>query len=656
MRLLRAAMTSGACPLLTALAGVNQTKSLKASINSNPDSATVSTGPPPDKQLQLMARFRALFKSEDIKSLALAITVTAVLFGLFFTFGTSNYETNDDTVMQGIASGFYSGHPDEHLVFTNVIIGRVLRFLYEAWPVHNWYRAYLIGAHFAALTAIAFVIFKRRRTLLFISLYAGFFFIVETRILLMLQFTTTAFIAGAAGLLLLVDALQPGRPISWPRVAAGLVFTTVMAMVREPVAPLLVLVSIPFLIERLGLSNWKRVAGVGIAAAVLCFAVTGFNRWYYQKDKAWLEFMEFNSVRGGFQGTPLAVSALRTAPRAGWSLNDVVMFKGFYDADPEVFGSVTRVRAFVEKAKALYEPQPHKVALTDFVLPNMFGRDSAALMELAFLNAVLCVWAAGVFRRRYVIALVASFAIFTALSYFLLSTARLPERVAYNMGLFANLICLYWASGFEIGPMPDISRSALSRWRDWVNANPTRGYRIILILIIVTCELGFISAKVAPQLAYLNSFNRRVKEISGQIFKPVQNLLPGGKPILVAMPHDSMLELCSIFYPEVRKTPFFLVPQGWLMQSPIFFQMLEQHGLVPYSLSLLDRRDVFFLMEDRWLQPLKSFYLEHYGLEISFTQILNTDADPEYAHCYLHIYQAHVIKRGNGPPPVSSGA
>jgi hypothetical protein len=628
---------------------------LKSFINSNPDSGVVSTCCPAGTRPRLVERLPVVFRNDDVVSLALAMMVNVALFGLFLTFGASTYEVNDDTVMQGIASGFYSGHPDEHLVFTNVIIGRVLRFLYEGWPDYNWYRAYLLGVHFAALTAIAFVILRRRRTYFFISFYAGFFLIVETRILLLLQFTTTAFVAGAAGLLLLVDGLQPGRPTSWPRVVAGLVFTTVMTMVRGPVAPFLVLVGLPFLIERLGLANWKRLVAPGIACAGLLLAVTGFNRWYYEKDKAWSGFMEFNTLRGSFQDTPLVVSALHTAPRAGWSINDIQVFGNFYGADPEVFGSSPRLRAFIEKVKALSPPQPRRFALKYFFLPNMFAQDSAVLMEIAFLNALWCVLTAGAFRRRCAIALLASFGIFTALSFYLLSTARLPERVSYNMCLFASLICLYWASSFAVGGMADTAGGALRRWRDLVNAHPARRWSVILIIFAVVGECGFMSAKIVPRLAFVNSMNHHVGEISGQIFEPVRKLLPDGKPIFVMLPYNCTVERCAIFYPGLEKIPCFLIPPGWLMQSPIFFQTLEQHRLVPYSLSLLDRRDVFFLMESQWVQPLEIFYREHYGLEISITQVMNTDADPEYAHCQLHVYQAHVITHGNGSPAVSPG-
>ena len=77
----------------------------------------------------------------DVQAVIWAAVMNLVLFGLFLTCATPVYETNDDLVMQGIASGFYTGHPDGHLVFTNFLVGRALQFLYGNWGGCNWYFA-----------------------------------------------------------------------------------------------------------------------------------------------------------------------------------------------------------------------------------------------------------------------------------------------------------------------------------------------------------------------------------------------------------------------------------------------------------------------------------------------------------------------------------
>jgi hypothetical protein len=570
-------------------------------------------------------------------ALVWAAVVNLLLFGLFLAWATPVYETNDDLMMQLIASGFHTGHPDGHLVFTNILIGWALQFLYGTWAGCNWYLIYLVVVHFAALTAIAFLVVSRRGGWLFTWLYAGFFLIVEMRILLHLQFTTTAFLAGTAGLLLLLDGLQPHHPADRPKVIAGLAFAGLMCLVREPVAGLFAIIAFPFLLERLGLTQWRRLLGTGLAFAFIFVVLHGINRWAYQRDPAWAEFSEYNQMRGEIHVTLLEKFIPQAVSAAGWSENDGWMFSKFYFSEPEVYAGAPKMRLFLDKLKMLArgEPAPSwRFSASFLYLPNILWRDAGLLMKLALLNAAWCIVAAGIFRRRCLVTLLISYGVFVVLCFHLLTTSRLPERVSYNIPLFINAICLYWATGFPNLPV----RMPRPGWQ-------TKTLRLAaLVLIPVWAALYlFTLSELAQSLWSANTSNRNLEHISRKIIEPIRTGLPGQKPpILIAIPLDSVLEQCLFFYPSAGQLPFSLVPYGWITHSPIFTQILEQHRLRPYSLSLVDRPDIYFMMEPGWLEPLKIFYREHYGLNVRFDMVLNTDDMPQFADCRLHLYQAHV--------------
>jgi len=127
-------------------------------------------------------------------------------------------------------------------------------------------------------------------------------------------------------------------------------------------------------------------------------------------------------------------------------------------------------------------------------------------------------------------------------------------------------------------------------------------------------------------------------------------LSDGTKPILITpWPLVSNLEMCLAYRHSASMAPFYLVPVAWLNHSPLFRQTLDRHRLNPYSLSLVDRKDVFFLMDKIWLEPLQVFYREHYGLVVQFDMVLNTDAVPLYtsvsglAPKQLYLYQARSV-------------
>src|ERR1044071_6086509 len=228
---------------------------------------------------------------DHLKLLASLAVLNALLIGFFWHCFPFAYETNDDLNMQFIASGFYTGHPSAHLVFTNVLIGWPLKLCYQLWNGCNWYLFYVVTVHYASLTAIAFVLLSRRNHWAFILLYFGFFLLAEPRNLLNLQFTTTAFLAGTAGILLLVDAMRPGCRIHGMKAIAGFLFVALTGLIREQVTPFLALVAFPFLLERFGLVGWRRLFLIACGCAIPFLSCRELHRWYYQRDPAWQEFL-----------------------------------------------------------------------------------------------------------------------------------------------------------------------------------------------------------------------------------------------------------------------------------------------------------------------------------------------------------------------------
>lgn len=583
-------------------------------------------------------------QSSNWPILALSALVTALLFGALLIWVTPGYETNDDAGLQLIASGFYDGHPSEHLVFTSVIIGWPLRLLYTQWPNWNWYMSYLVTVQYASMTAVCFVLLTGRRRWSTLGLFVGFFLLVQIRMLVDLQFTTTSFFAGATGILLLLDGLTLGGRGSWTLAAVGLGFIALAAMIREAVVPMLAVLASPFLVERIKLIGWRRFLGALFAAAALVLALASADRRYYRLDPAWSEYREYNDLRGQIHGTPLTNSISQAAASIGWSKNDGEMFRSFYFAEPEVYSSTQKMRLLVSRLHTA-SPRPKLDLLARqftrcFFLPNAFPHDSAFFMKLALLNGVLCLLFAGAYLPRYFITLLASYGLFVLLSIYLRTTARLPERVAFTMPLLMNLVCLYWFTrpeapgpvidkpGFVNRVLPTFTRPRTVKWL-------RRACLALCAVLYLPSLFHFSQGWYYGDLA-----NRRLRVASRTIFQPLSRLTPPGqKPLLIAMPTDSLLEMCLAYLPA-SDPPFYLVPNGWLTHSPIFQEVLHQHHLEPYSLSLLDRPGVFFRMEPSWQPLLETFYGEHYDCHLRFESALHADPGLQDGNCWSHLYSA----------------
>ena len=145
--------------------------------------------------------------------LAFALPAVLLLLALAWGFLGPSYDTNDDVFLSMIAAGRgFCPAPDEHLVFTNILIGKLLKGLYTQWPAVPWYGAYLLAAHYLAQVALLYCAltcpnwrarrdvgagatgpdrgaFRRR-----VGTYLVYFAVVELVLLNSMQFTTTAFL------------------------------------------------------------------------------------------------------------------------------------------------------------------------------------------------------------------------------------------------------------------------------------------------------------------------------------------------------------------------------------------------------------------------------------------------------------------------------
>lgn len=198
----------------------------------------------------------------------IAVALNAVLFATVLGTLTVGYESNDDVGMAAIASGLMTGKPSAELIYTNIGIGLCLKQLYLWTNRVNWYSVYLLVVHFAAMSGLLFVFLRIRPSLLSIVLFCLLFFGYEVALLLWLQFTSAAIIAGIVGSLLLTSVGgESGR--TWPTTGYGGLLIILAGLMRADALPYGLVVVAPFLVERLiRLRRWRPVLSMGAFVAI----------------------------------------------------------------------------------------------------------------------------------------------------------------------------------------------------------------------------------------------------------------------------------------------------------------------------------------------------------------------------------------------------
>lgn len=114
-----------------------------------------------------------------------------LLFGLTLLLMTPTYDTNDDPVMALVASGYGTVKgPDEHLLYSNVLLGGTLKQLYSVAPYVPWYGSYLLLSQFLAHWLLLYAILILSRNKFSVFSYLIFYLGVGIYFLAHLQFTT----------------------------------------------------------------------------------------------------------------------------------------------------------------------------------------------------------------------------------------------------------------------------------------------------------------------------------------------------------------------------------------------------------------------------------------------------------------------------------
>ena len=208
------------------------------------------------------------------------------------------FEENDDVMMAMIANGTYSGAPDYHLVYINVLYGWVLAGLYGLTRAIEWYTLSFAVLHVLSMSVLSYCLItmpnraRWEKILWLIILY-----VLWARIIVALQFTTTAGLVCMAGCVLLLRESKKARWI-------GVAMVIIAALIRFWAAGLVGLLMAPIIVYTYRL-EWRKY----IAVVVMLTAVVGCrvaNQKIYDRDPEWKYYRTYNLLRAQLNDNPNA--------------------------------------------------------------------------------------------------------------------------------------------------------------------------------------------------------------------------------------------------------------------------------------------------------------------------------------------------------------
>lgn len=88
--------------------------------------------------------------------MAVVLLCNIAYFALMALILPMQYDVNDDVMMCMIANGTYSGTPDGHLVYINVIYGYVLAWLYGQTTAIEWYTLSFVVLQILSMSVLCY--------------------------------------------------------------------------------------------------------------------------------------------------------------------------------------------------------------------------------------------------------------------------------------------------------------------------------------------------------------------------------------------------------------------------------------------------------------------------------------------------------------------
>ncbi len=555
--------------------------------------------------------------------LRFALASSAILIATILSVFGCAFQLNDDAVMAMIASGTgFCNAPDEHLIFSNALIGLALKYLYTIAHNAPWYGIYLLTIHFLAHAALLYstIIWRYSRRnigLLFLfQLTIGVYFITS------LQFTTTAFFAAQAGALLGLTALvkRAGDPTSrlWPMLVASGGMIVLGALVRFDAFVATAVVMAPvasIILWKFARRTALRAAIAWIASTVaLALAAQAFHSHHYQQDPAWRGFFAYNALRVNFNDYCVTHFDDGTKPvfdKVHWSENDHAMVVNWFYDDPKIYSSEN-----LRTVLTSYDWQSETTLFAKLRKSFHFLFADTSL-RVIFLLLPCFMWFACRRGEGWSLILIYLASALLVLLSIHLAIKEPPNRVYYPLLTFSLPLTLF--CGRCGGWSRDASAQAAVSWnwrerlelpRSFSSSISAIPYALILVAMCAT--LVHLCHLYQRGLAFAKSNHALRNEIA--------ELQPDDSQLYVAwnlpLEHVSPLDSPAMF------EHFHMLLMGWPQHSPIGQAIEQRFQIDDLARALCDRSDVYLISNPKLNQLFAIYAREHQGSELVWQQRL----------------------------------
>ena len=558
------------------------------------------------------------YKSTGIWTLG----ITICLFALTLLLITPVYDQPDDPTIALVASGYGNvDGPDEHLIYSNVLIGLILKQLYLTAPLVPWYGGYLLLIQFLAHWILLYALLLSIRDYRCVLGYILFYMVVGVYLLTHIQFTTTAFLIGMAGLAVILVSLfldSNGSHCRWLK-WLGALCLIISSLIRFTSFQMLILASVPlFLICAFHYFKVIKLKTYLVPAAVVILGVAGckmYDTYYYQQDDDWRNFMQYHAAAAEVSNyvlIPYTEETRKVFDDTGWSHADYLMIRDFNYLDPVTFSSA-KLRNFSKQKKAMNlrkHPPVMQARMKDF--KNVFTNTVSLLciiaaIFLASLNEKHC-W------HRSIVKWLLMWSVLIMLG--LIIYKKLPERV------FIPLTALPFYLSLLLN-LPDIFSQLKNKKFDKHFVFRTGVLLLFLAASVSVWEQVKLSEfKVKGNIRFKNDLRTLQEKWPDKVF-----LTQCRFPVGLFLPLDNQSEIQGMKW-------LYLTGR---QKSPLFQQKMKEYEILSAYTELYETDRLYLIMLPRFVPLFETYLKQHYDVDLEFKNV--------YSGGHFQVYRVSTSER-----------
>ena len=526
------------------------------------------------------------------KTVIIAAAEAVFMLLLVFLFHP-RFETNDDFGMLCIVSGLH-GKCDPHMIYSNILMGKLLCALYAAASDINWYVLFhFLVIYISGVLVTRVLCAKDDPVYLILPVVFNIFFLADA--VINLQFTKTAGIAAVGGLLLIYHSVSE-KKIRFPAMIIGILMTALSSMIRINSFLMVFACGALFLpliliIRKDKIKSFVACALAVLLAAGISFSLRAYDRRCYDNDPDWKGYLSFNEARASVTDSPFLPydENKDLYEKADLSWNDVALLTNWTFDDPDFFDG-DKMEEIAEVKGEMKDIDKTETILKE-TLPGT--------LRFPFVIPVLLLLAVLIFKDSknliFLIPVSLVFLIFT--TRFISLSRYLQYRVdlVIAMAVFA-LLCLVFIESFK-----DEKKGAHT-------------YRYGVLALAVSLILNsnlYLTSLLRESETFSPEVEEEYEELYNKLYEDQDTLY------LTVTTCDRSYDVYDInedlpggFYANT----YFL--GGWETGSPIMEEKLSNYGIDNPMRDMADKDNVRLIASEWSCLAVTNYLREHYGMDV----------------------------------------